>query len=368
MRAYLRSGELKIGDRLPGERDLAATLGLSRSTLRSVLEIFEEEGALVRRPQSGTFLSAVPMPSGKGALAAIIAPLTGYSDLQRAHEPFWIHRVVSAFERAAAVTGLRVLVMDQFPRRDDPCSVIDLIREAADAGAKAVVLFHALGTRHKLTHALAVAHDLGIHPVMVSSRSFSGLGSEVYFDSSWGAYIATRSLLTRGHTRIGFIGSTLTEEWVRDRMNGYQNALAASDISPLTEWLQVRSEALDVDETADARAAFKNWLALPKLIRPTAIFAASDRLALAYIDAAKEKGLETPRDYSIVGFDNDPRALLAGLTTVERPTDALGEAVAKVTLERLNASPEGGEAVAMRLRPILIERSSIACFCDCKCE
>jgi LacI family transcriptional regulator len=316
----------------------------------------------MRRPQSGTYLSAIPMPSGRGLSAAIIAPLTGFSNSHYVYEPFWAHRVVSAFERTAAQTGLRVILKDQSPRRTDPCSVIDLIRESADEGAKAVVLFHAMGSRQKMTHALALSHDLGMHPVMVSSSTFSGLGSEVYFDSVWGGYLATRNLLVKGHKRIGFIGLAENWEWVRDRLTGYQNAMAASDISPLPEWVRVLPQDQCGDCFEIALSAFEFWSNLDEIKRPTAIFAACDKIALAYRDVAAKNGLSCPRDYSMVGFDNEPEALLAGITTVERPTEALGEAVAKVTLERLCASP-CCESVAIRLRPVLIERNSVACRC-----
>lgn len=359
VRAYLRSGELRIGDRLPGERSLASSLGLCRGTLRCVLDAFESEGVLVRRPQSGTYLASVPVASGRGALIALIAPLSAAGASPGASEQYWIHQVVSAFERTASPAGARILLLDQSPRLADPCSVIELVREAAAAGARAVVLLHAAGSRAKLAHAQAVVHDCGMQPVMVSSRSYPGLASQVYFDSGWGAHLATRRLITAGHARIGFCGPSQGHEWVRDRLNGYQGAMEASGLDVSPDWILASSGGEDVEEAFDPSAAVAGWLSQPRRTRPTAFVAANDRAALQFLQTAREAGLACPADFSVVGFDNQPEALVAGLTTVERPVASLGEAVARVTLERLNAE-DACDAVTVRLRPVLIDRGSVA--------
>lgn len=45
LRAFLRESGLRIGDKLPGERELAERLGIGRSALRPLLEALENEGA-----------------------------------------------------------------------------------------------------------------------------------------------------------------------------------------------------------------------------------------------------------------------------------------------------------------------------------
>ena len=352
VRDYLRRSGLGAGERLPGEREVAGHLGIGRAALRAALEQLEAEGTLQRRPQSGTFLLAVPPPQSPGARIALIAPLQGERDAG------WLHRVISALERTVRPAGGELLLRDQSPQAADPCSVKELVQDAADRGAQAAVLLHPLGTKEKIAHALALLHDRNVHPLIVSARTYSGLASQVYFDSGWGAYLATRHLIQSGHTRLGFAGASRGHEWVRERLAGYQSALEAADLVRPAEWVWLPDDGERLSAAADGAVALDGWLRLPAARRPTAVVAASDVVALGLLDAARASGVSVPGDLSLIGFDNDPAALLAGLSTVERPTEALGEAVARVILERLAAGPQAA-TVTVRLRPVLIERSTV---------
>ena len=358
LRNLLRGGTLQVGDRLPGERELAQVLGVGRTALRPALEELEAQGFLRRQPQSGTFLVAIPPPFVSGTAIMLMAPFQGAGGTGQAAEAGWLYRVTSAFERTAGQAGAELILMDQSPSAGDPCSVKDMAHRAVAAGVKAAVLLHPLGTREKIACALSILHDHDVHPVIVSTRSYPGLASQVYFDSGWGAYLATRHLLTHGHTRIGFAGASLGHEWVRERHEGYRQALAASEVAGDTAWVRLPEEGERLPRREDGVSAFECWRALPAAARPTALVAANDVVALGILDAARAVGVAVPGVLSVIGFDNDPEALLAGLTTIERPTETLGEAVAQTALERLAAGPQAA-TMTVRLRPVLIERSTV---------
>ena len=347
---------------MPGERSMAATLGVGRAALRPILELLEQEGVLQRRPQSGTYLTAIPLPAVRCAHVCIIAPLQPVDQQRQGSETGWIHHVISAFERTAAPIGVKLTVLDQSPLASDPCSIIDLVKRAAEMGAHAVVLLHALGSRHKIAHALATASDLHMRPLVVSSRTYPGLASQVYFDSAWGAYFAARHLLLCGHRSIGFAGAASGHEWVQDRVKGYRAALEAADVQIEGEWVCMAEEGERLPAREDGANAVRGWLDLPADLRPTGVVAANDIVALGVLEECRANALSVPEQLSVIGFDNDPEALIAGLTTIERPTEALGEAVARVTLDRLAAGSDA-EAVTVRLRPVLIERQTVARHC-----
>src|SRR5687768_17339021 len=68
---YIAANGLGPGDRLPAERELAETLGVSRGTMREALRSFEAMGALSRQPGRGSVLRPVDL----GVLAGVARPL-----------------------------------------------------------------------------------------------------------------------------------------------------------------------------------------------------------------------------------------------------------------------------------------------------
>lgn len=58
VRHHVRSGELPAGVRLPSERQLAAALGIARTTVSKVFDTLRDDGILVSRTGVGTFVSA----------------------------------------------------------------------------------------------------------------------------------------------------------------------------------------------------------------------------------------------------------------------------------------------------------------------
>ncbi|RYG62732.1 GntR family transcriptional regulator [bacterium] len=360
LREHLRQPTFKVGTRLPSERELAMAMGVGRTMLRPVLDALEQEGILERKPQAGTFLRGVPAPLVKGGRVVLIAPFTEIPESGRENEPAWTYSVTAAFEKVMRATGTDLDLRDQSPLGADPCSIKVMAKEAIDDGAEAVLMIHPLGDRGTINCALSLLHDSGVHPIICSARNYSGLTSQVYFDSSWGMYQATRHLISRGHHRIGFASAPTGHDWVRERIAGYKEALEAAEIERNSQWIWSGDDTEKLPHLQDGVDAFEKWLTLPVNDRPTAIVAANDTIAIGLLRAAKSHGISAPGDLSVVGFDNDPAALLAGLTTMARPTGELGEALAQVTLSRLSQG-KGKEvaAVTYRLRPTFIERNTV---------
>jgi len=57
MRNLILSGELKAGEKLPSEPDLARKLGVSRNSLREAIGLLQKEGLLLKRHGVGTFVT-----------------------------------------------------------------------------------------------------------------------------------------------------------------------------------------------------------------------------------------------------------------------------------------------------------------------
>lgn len=141
---------------------------------------------------------------------------------------------------------------------------------------------------------------------------------------------AVEHLVQLGHRRIGHIsgppGNVLTEA----RLVGARAAIEAANLLMDAAWVYPGDFSLD----SGARAAI-SWIASDN--RPTAVFCASDIMAIGFIGELMRRGFEVPRDVSVVGFDDLDIAahFMPSLTTVHQPRVEIGRAAAHMLLERL---------------------------------
>ncbi len=126
-------------------------------------------------------------------------------------------------------------------------------------------------------------------------------------------------LVELGHRRIGFISGRPDVGATHERFAGYQDALLEAGL-PLDDDMVVEGDFLE----ARGYAAAAELLSLAQ--PPTAIFASSDVAALGVLAAARDAGLQVPRDLSVLGFDDIVEAsyLGAALSTVRQPLREMG--------------------------------------------
>lgn len=170
-------------------------------------------------------------------------------------------------------------------------------------------------------------------------------------DNRAGGYVATTHLIGLGHRRIGFISNApLSYAGAYERFAGYRAALGEHDIALDDDLVRT---AVFVPQSG--RAAMEALLALPD--RPTAVFVASDVVALGAMSAIQAAGLRIPQDVAIVGFDDIFLAAHASppLTTVRVPAYGLGWTAADVLITLI----EGDEEVSsVTLETELVIRES----------
>ncbi len=156
------------------------------------------------------------------------------------------------------------------------------------------------------------------------------------------ARLATEHLLALGHRRIGHLGGDPAYDLdflipTRRRL-GYEQALAGAGI-PIDPTLFAHA-----DFTTDSGyTAAKNLLGRPDA-RMTALFAASDEMAIGAILAARDLGYDVPRDLSVIGIDGHSMGGVFGLTTVDQFPHRQGARAVEAILAELAGEPlEPGE-------------------------
>jgi DNA-binding LacI/PurR family transcriptional regulator len=143
--------------------------------------------------------------------------------------------------------------------------------------------------------------------------------SFIEIDNVRSARQAVEYLIQLGHRAIGYIGNRTGLNFDLERLTGYHQALAQAGIPARAQW------ELSTPYPTDG-FGFSGSLQLihdhPEL---TAIFAATDDIALGTVSAVWQLGLKVPEDISVVGFDDIPYAVMIAppLTTVHQPIDEM---------------------------------------------
>ena len=171
-------------------------------------------------------------------------------------------------------------------------------------------------------------------------------------DNVTGARMAVEHLIRLGHRRIATITGRLDMTAGQDRLEGYRQALQAHHV-PVEERLVVEGDFTESSGTVGMQRL------LPA--SPSAVFVASDMMAIGALKALRQAGWRVPQDIALISFDDIPiaSAIEPALTTVRQPIERMGLMAVEMLLSVLEGSSEE-EAPAHRiiLPPELVIRDS----------
>ncbi len=174
----------------------------------------------------------------------------------------------------------------------------------------------------------------------------------VTYDDVAGARAATSYLIARGHVRIAHLQGDPRYATAQARLEGYQQALIEAGIS--FDPALVRRCDWNMSAATEATRELMR-LDTP----PTAIFAASDDMALGALEALRSEGYRVPADVSVIGFDDIPLAseIRPPLTTVRIPLADIGRRAIELLLGQ--GQPEAGQASMPEVLPVeLVHRGT----------
>jgi len=167
----------------------------------------------------------------------------------------------------------------------------------------------------------------------------------------------TRHLINLGHTNIGFIKGHPNQTASAQRFAGFQTTLEEAGITPNPSYVEQGYFTYRSGLEAAERL-------LSRKRPPTAIFASNDDMAAAVISVAHRRGLDVPRDLSVVGFDDSPIATTVWpeLTTIRQPIAAMADAAITLLLRRIRHRKTGAalEPIDHLFAHEMVKRSSDA--------
>lgn len=168
-------------------------------------------------------------------------------------------------------------------------------------------------------------------------------------DNVAGGKMGTEHLIALGHQKIGMINVNEDKDYTTDRLMGYRQALEEKNL------IFDEQRVIYADNSVDCGAqAARTLLERTEL---TAIFCATDTMAIGVASELNRMGLPIPEAFSLVGFDGLGHHLMANpaLTSVRQPIYEIGELLAQTLLDRLNGKKEN---VKQLVKPNLLEGKS----------
>ena len=191
--------------------------------------------------------------------------------------------------------------------------------------------------------------------VMIGRTDLYGNFLTVADDAAEGARLVVDHLAAQGHERIAFINTPLDLVFSTDYLAGFRQTMLQFNLPVHEDFL----EQSDFTPKDGYRAA---QILLSKSETLTAIITADDVVALGVMAAAQDQGLEIGQDLAVTGYGD---ILLAEhsqppLTTIHRPTYAVGQQACRMLIARLRGETLENEHVLFKPSLVIRQSSDLA--------
>jgi LacI family transcriptional regulator len=234
-------------------------------------------------------------------------------------------RIADAVVKVAERQGVSVLICSTLNHARKQLDYVELLAEKEVSG----IIY---AGNYSSNRALSTLISKG-SPVVVIDEALATAPpvDSVLVDDYAGAYQAVAYLTNLGHQRIALVTGPSELNSVQERTRGYRDALAKAGIDADAQVLLRGAFNTEFGETAVSHL-------LAAEHPPTAVFAASDTIALGIVTAARSLGVRVPEDLSVVGFDDIPDAAVVSpsLTTVRTSVDRMASAAVELLVNRID--------------------------------
>jgi LacI family transcriptional regulator len=336
----------KASGRRTTSQDVATLAGVSVTTVSFVInnrsggnvriseetrqKVWEAVEALNYRPMS----AAQALRTKRSNLLALVIP-----HIDSAFQP----QFAAAIQREAETENLDVIIYGTRDELARERAFLDVLISRSVDG----VIIHSHNSTGEAIDRLVEA---GIAVVIHGNSPVHSSADNVMIDEVRAAEDVIDYLIGRGHRRIGLISGPEVTWDGHLRKEGYKNALR-------THGIGIEAELIHETEfftPHPSRTAMQKLFALPE--PPTAIFTASDLLAIDALLYAVDSGFAVPDDVAIVGFDNIREATMVRprLTTVHKDVNLLAATAVEMLVERINSKN------ALPSRQIILEHEIVA--------
>ncbi|MCF7848916.1 MAG: GntR family transcriptional regulator [Kiritimatiellales bacterium] len=301
--ARIESGELKPGTRLPGVRALGKEFDCNYHTVRHAFEELAEQGYVLLKRGSGTFVTDRAAAFQKSRVEAdkvlrttdqlgVLLPLSQWG--------YYVTSLIDQLHRAAAAQNLKLNIRTV---TEIDIKSASLARELHDQDCCAIILPWIGGEQDASDlHDFVRASEL---PVVLGNPAH-GLEANCYRDPKvdLDAYHTSTTLQCRyfqalGYENIALLGpTTAAGEYFQRKLLQYSRWICQENMSSLIGL--VDGTPKDFDRVIERWSAQKGKIA---------VIAYHDELAFKFMDACRWNGISIPADFALIAHNNDPSGL-----------------------------------------------------------
>jgi DNA-binding LacI/PurR family transcriptional regulator len=229
---------------------------------------------------------------------------------------------------------------------------IDQIQAARGRMAEGIVLVLPRLSERKIVQ---IQRDIPL--VVVDRHVRSTAIDSIYVNQEEGASKAVRHLIELGHRKIAFLSGDSRIYNSKARQYGYERVLREHGIEPTPDRYLLGDFSFE-----SGQRAFEQILQMGKRQRPTALFAASDMMALGFMRSAFRHDFNIPQYLSVVGFDDIFLSDVVNppLTTVRHPFIKMGEAAMNHMIRKLQHLPDSHEMEPLE-NTLIIRETTAPC-------
>lgn len=330
---------------MPSLRELARSLGLSVATVSRALDGYPDVAQATRERVQAAARAANYRPNaaarrlskGKTEVVSMVLP----TESGNFNEPLYI-QLLSHIGQGLARAGYDLTLLAATPGPDE-ASLYRRIVESRRADGLIVVRTRREDPR------VRYLQEAGFPFVCMGRTEAERPYAFVDSDGLAAFAKATRRLVALGHRRIQHLAAPSAFSFAARRRAGYEEAMRDAGL-----------EARIVETVADEEHGYAEARRLLAAAdRPTAVVAATDRLAFGVMKAAREAGLVLGRDLSLVGYDNLAASAFTDppLSTMEMPLTRAAARLAEMILARIDGTPP--ETLQEVLDVVTVDRETV---------
>lgn len=346
IKSKILSGDYNVGEQIPTESALQSMYEVSRQTVRKAILELSNEGFLRSEKGSGTYVSnQYRSKTGGSSHKKTIGVITTYiSD-------YIFPSIIRGIESRLNEDNYSLLLAST---NNDVAQEKKALEMMLSYGVDGLIIEPTKSNLYNPNIAYYLSFKEQDIPIIMINAFYEEIELPyLCLDDVQSSYLATKELITKGHTQIGLIAK-MDDLQGKYRMKGYIKALGESKLRFYPE--QIFSFNTETKQTLSTD--LKDFLNKNRDTL-TAIVCYNDEVGLEVVHACRQLDITIPEELSIIGQDNSYIAKNANiqLTTLTHPQEAMGRDAADWVIKKLQGKKDLPNNTYYQ--PVLIEGETV---------